>query len=130
MRPVVDMLSRVAQQVLAVALASCAFHPCVRAQLPNQYYGYVSSQGHVDETSGSGAMLPQDEAEAACADNGGHLASMHSNADHITVTRACNDVSETGNCWIGLNDVADEGTFVWTDGSPTDYEHWNPGEPV
>ena len=45
---------------------------------------------------------------------------MHSDADHLLVIAACNAVSDTGNCWIGLNDVATEGTFVWTDGTTLD----------
>ena len=75
------------------------------------------------------AKVSQTDAEAACVANGGNLASMHSDADHLVVMRACNDVSDTGNCWIGLNDADEEGTFVWTDGSALDYENWNAGEP-
>ena len=31
--------------------------------------------------------------------------------------------------WIGLNDIAEEGTFVWTDGSPNTYAKFTDGEP-
>ena len=31
--------------------------------------------------------------------------------------------------WIGLNDFAVEGTFVWTDGSGLSYTDWKSGEP-
>ena len=31
--------------------------------------------------------------------------------------------------WIGINDIAVEGTFVWSDGSPNAYTRWNWGEP-
>ena len=83
---------------------------------PDAYYGVRT-------------LVSQTDAEAACVANGGNLASMHSDADHLVVMRACNEVSDTGNCWIGLNDADEEGTFVWTDGSALDYENWNAGEP-
>ncbi len=31
--------------------------------------------------------------------------------------------------WIGLSDKADEGTFVWVDGTPLGYEDWGTTEP-
>jgi hypothetical protein len=31
--------------------------------------------------------------------------------------------------WIGANDLASEGTWVWSDGTPWDYSNWLPGEP-
>ncbi len=31
--------------------------------------------------------------------------------------------------WIGANDIDDEGTFVWADGSPLTYTNWNGNEP-
>ena len=31
--------------------------------------------------------------------------------------------------WIGLNDFAQEGTFVWSNGDPVTYTNWYPGEP-
>ena len=34
-----------------------------------------------------------------------------------------------GQYWIGLNDMAVEGTFVWMDGSAPSYTDWKSGEP-
>jgi len=31
--------------------------------------------------------------------------------------------------WIGFTDVASEGNFAWSDGTPAKYTNWNPGEP-
>jgi hypothetical protein len=31
--------------------------------------------------------------------------------------------------WIGYNDIQQEGTWGWTDGSPSTYTKWAPGEP-
>ena len=78
------------------------------------------------------------DAEAYCqatfsdADTGftSHLASIHSDAAQANAVLACADVSDDVQCWIGLNDVATEGTFVWTDGTPLDVTtNWAPGEP-
>ena len=32
-------------------------------------------------------------------------------------------------CWIGINDIDNEGTFVWADGSESTYRQWDSGEP-
>ena len=32
------------------------------------------------------------------------------------------------NCWIGLNDIDNEGTFVWADNSNSTYRHWLYGQ--
>lgn len=34
------------------------------------------------------------------------------------------------NLWIGLNDIAEEGTFVQADGTESDYDAWGPGHPT
>jgi hypothetical protein len=65
------------------------------------------------------------EAEAVAL--GGHLATV-------------NDVAENGwiaatfpepyyYLWIGLNDAAVEGQFVWSSGQPVTYLNWYPGQP-
>ena len=33
------------------------------------------------------------------------------------------------NCWIGLNDIDTETTFVWVDGSESTFRNWSPGQP-
>ena len=67
-----------------------------------------------------------------CIHRGGHLASIHSFEDNERVRRLC----APDECWIGFNDRQVEGTWVWTDGSATDFSTfpghvapWNPGEP-
>ena len=32
-------------------------------------------------------------------------------------------------CWIGLNDLDNEGTFVWADGTNSSYRNWEAGQP-
>lgn len=35
----------------------------------------------------------------------------------------------TENAWIGINDIANEGVFVWISGAPVFYTNWASGEP-
>ena len=36
----------------------------------------------------------------------------------------------SGNFWIGYNDIASEGSFVWSSGAPLTFSSWNSGEPA
>ena len=38
-------------------------------------------------------------------------------------------VTDSGICYIGLNDLVNEGTFVWTDGSRSTYTPWGFTQP-
>ncbi|KAK7944579.1 hypothetical protein WMY93_000307 [Mugilogobius chulae] len=61
------------------------------------------------------------EARDYCRDIGGDLLSIHS-AEELRVARH-------GKAWIGLH-VADANTgYVWSDGSPVNFQHWQDGEP-
>ena len=33
------------------------------------------------------------------------------------------------NCWIGINDIDINSTYIWADGSESTYRRWNSGEP-
>ncbi len=38
------------------------------------------------------------------------------------------DLAEGKEYWIGLDDLANEGTFVWATGENVGYSNWNDGE--
>jgi hypothetical protein len=67
-------------------------------------------------------------ARDACGrDPGWHLASIGSAA---VQAEAFSLVGAAGRrTWIGLNDLALEGTFVWSDGTPLSYRNFLPNEP-
>nr|QNH72436.1 toxin candidate TRINITY_DN23930_c0_g1_i1.p1 [Pachycerianthus borealis] len=66
-------------------------------------------------------------AEDYCVSQGGHLASIHSEEENQFV--ASFPLSTNELMWIGFNDLDEENTFVWTDGTDTDYTKWYTGEP-
>ena len=66
------------------------------------------------------------QAEDCCVDWGGHLASIHSTAINMLLNDIRNEDRFT---WIGLSDTASDGDYVWTDGTPYDYENFASGQP-
>jgi hypothetical protein len=60
------------------------------------------------------------EAEAVAL--GGHLVTINNAAENTWVTTTFG--SSGGALWIGLNDVAAEGTFVWASGESVGYTNW------
>ncbi|KAJ8272623.1 hypothetical protein GJAV_G00091410 [Gymnothorax javanicus] len=68
--------------------------------------------------------------QADCISLSGNLASEHSEEDHkfLKALQRRND-QRVMPFWIGLSHRHQEGTWMWTDGSPVDYEKWIPGQP-
>ena len=86
--------------------------------------------------------LSKPQAEFQCVILGGHLASLHSQADQDAV----DEMITTDSAWIGYHDRAAEAgctddrhqgiggnieatSFIWSDGTASDYENWADGEP-
>ena len=70
------------------------------------------------------------EARASCQANtpapyNGDLASVPDQATNDFLTTLTTDL-----VWIGGNDIDTEGTWVWSDGTPWNYDSWRPGEPT
>jgi uncharacterized delta-60 repeat protein len=81
---------------------------------------YALTGGPTDWTSA--------EAEAVAC--GGHLATVRNlSEEHFLEDNFLRGLNRIRPVWIGLNDAASEGTFVWSSGEPVTYTHWIPGEP-
>uniref|UniRef100_A0A669CF10 Macrophage mannose receptor 1 n=2 Tax=Oreochromis niloticus TaxID=8128 RepID=A0A669CF10_ORENI len=65
------------------------------------------------------------EARDFCRAIGGDLISFHSQQEW----RPLNFLYYSEKFWIGLSLQGTNGGFVWSDGSPLDFEYWNYGEP-
>jgi len=65
-----------------------------------------------------------DDAELECGRWGGHLAHFGDEAEERFL-----DTNVPSRHWIGLTDVAAEGTFRWADGSVFEYSRWQETAP-
>ncbi len=72
-----------------------------------------------------------DTAEAYAISLGGHLVSINSPAEQAFIEATfLQGVDDRSVLWIGLNDVAVEGSFIWTTGEAVTFTNWDPvGEP-
>jgi len=75
-----------------------------------------------DEIDGS---FTWDAARLDAIAKGGHLATIESEAENAFLF----DLPGGSNRWIGLNDIAVEGTFVWVTGEPVVFTKFGAGEP-
>jgi cysteine-rich repeat protein len=68
-----------------------------------------------------------DAAQSTCAAIGAgfSLVSVGSAAENFAVAGYVQGTKT----WLGFNDIAVEGSFVWANGDPVSYVHWSPGEP-
>ena len=66
------------------------------------------------------------DAEIACQDQGGHLASIHSSEEQNFLMQTFNPSDAV---WIGAVDTDHNGAWEWTDGSTFDFSNWVSGQP-
>lgn len=93
----------------------------------SQIQGPVSYEGH------NYILLSADTwtaSEAAAVTLGGHLVTINSAAenDFVFNTFTTNGTLNR-NLWIGLNDLAVEGAYVWASGESLTFTNWLSGEP-
>lgn len=69
-----------------------------------------------------------DDVESLCESGGGHLLTVTSEEEWEFVKGLLQN--GTKKCyWLGANDVATEGTFLWVTGEPFEFTDWAAGEP-
>jgi hypothetical protein len=64
-------------------------------------------------------------AEAVASGHGGHLVTINDEAEQDWLSATFTQ----DNLFIGFNDRAEEGVWVWTSAEPVTYTNWTPGEP-
>ncbi len=65
-------------------------------------------------------------AEAQAIALGGHLVAIQDTAEQQWLETT---FGTTSTYWIGINDSANEGTMVWSNGEPVLFTYWYSGEP-
>ncbi|KAM9335513.1 type-2 ice-structuring protein-like [Symphorus nematophorus] len=70
------------------------------------------------------------DAERNCQALGGNLASVHSTAEHDVIQNMIQSITGTHQLtWLGGYDAAQEGTWLWSDGTPFTFSYWDVGQP-
>jgi len=117
------IMTRVAAALFALG-AVCASSALA---LPGVLTGPISYNGHdyylLDTSNWT-------DAQAKAVSMGGHLATIGSQAEQNWVFQTFNAYDSVNRLyWIGLNDRAVEGQYVWASDEQPAYTYWAPGEP-
>jgi hypothetical protein len=118
------MRTRTALSIVAVlAFAVTAASPSVaKAQVPPVGWQHNPVTGHYYEQVGPRQWA---DAEAYAVAVGGHLVTINDPAEQGWLAATFTDP----NLWIGMNDLAVEGSWVWSSGEPVTYSNFTPDEP-
>ncbi|XP_074652386.1 pulmonary surfactant-associated protein A-like [Tubulanus polymorphus] len=68
-----------------------------------------------------------EDAEAACASAGGHLATIQNAKDQALISKAIN---EKGTFWVGLRRNFPDMEYTWIDGTPVTFTNWDNPEAI
>lgn len=111
-----DMWQR---NAILLALCSLWFVTITKGQCGNdvEWTDYMNRCWYLEKT-----LLNYDDARTTCQSKGGDLAIFNSAKEEIEVR---DSVGVSQSSWIGLNDLNEEGTFTWTDGTTPAYTRWN-----
>ena len=67
-------------------------------------------------------------AKQTCEDLQGHLVKIESKEENLELYEEITRLQMPGS-WIGLNDIQEEGNWVWTGGETPAFTDWFPGQP-
>jgi len=107
---------------LTLALAGLAAWPGAATALDVGQWHRNPATGHYYQQIG---WLSWADAEAYAVSVGGHLVTVNDKAEQDWLSATFT----MPNIYIGFNDRAVEGTWVWSSGEPVTYTNWTPGEP-
>ncbi|XP_067436257.1 ladderlectin-like isoform X2 [Thunnus thynnus] len=70
------------------------------------------------------------DAEKNCLSRGGNLASVHNIDEYNIIQSMILRITHTYPvAWLGGSDAEQQGTWLWSDGSPFSFSYWAPGMP-
>ena len=107
--------------LLIIFAAVCSANGAISPQIVNPQNGhrYVLLERGTWLNSEQGAIL-----------QGGHLATINDQAEQDWVFQTfARYGGQSRLLWIGLNDFASEGAYVWSSGQISHLRQWAPGEP-
>ncbi|XP_035039156.1 lactose-binding lectin l-2-like [Hippoglossus stenolepis] len=85
----------------------------------NRCYKYVARQ------------MTYAKAELNCLSEGANLVSIHSLDEHNFVQTLIENFDHAnGKIWLGLSDLQEAGSWMWSDGCPARFFLWSLGEPT
>ena len=105
---------------------------CVRSCADQEFELYIGEQGGSKCYHLSTNTLLYDSARESCRGFGGgsKLATINTGAENEFVRQLLHGSSNTDSVLIGLNDVADEGTFRWQGGKEVEWTNWGDAQPT
>ena len=107
---------------LVIALAGFAAWPGAAKAVDVGPWLHNPATGHYYQQVGNVTWA---QAETYAVSVGGHLVTLNDQAEQDWLEAAFTQ----RNLWIGMNDRAVEGSWVWSSGEPVTYTHWSVGEP-
>jgi hypothetical protein len=91
---------------------------CVRRSLPPSEYLFCPE------------AVTWDEARTACEAAGYSLVTIVDSSQNAWIREEASNITMGAEVWLGLNDLATEGTFLWeAEESPVSYDNWEVSQP-